>query len=100
MKFYVIILSCFTVCLSSCNQKQTSNQTNDSTMHVTDPHTFARPDEAVVKHLDLDITIDFEQKILSGKATCEIEKKNNAQQIILDTRDLTIEKVKLDGNEN
>ncbi len=68
-------------------------------MHVTDPHTFARPEEAVVKHLDLDITVDFERKVLSGKATCQIENRKNAQHIILDTRDLIIEKVTLDQNE-
>ncbi len=65
----------------------------------TDPHSFARPDEARVKHLDLDITVDFDKKIISGKATCEIETKNNADKIILDTRDLTIEKILLDKDE-
>jgi leukotriene-A4 hydrolase len=100
MKFYVILISCLAACLNACNQKQSnSNQTNDSTMHITDPHTFARPEVAIVKHIDIDLTVDFEQKILSGKATCKIETRNNAQQIILDTRDLAIEKVTLDKDE-
>ena len=65
-------------------------------MTVNDPHSFARPNEAVVKHLDLNLNVDFEKKILSGSATLDIELKNNATQIILDTRDLKIEKVILD----
>ncbi len=68
-------------------------------MNVTDPHSFAKADEAVVKHLDLDITVDFDKKIISGKATLEIERHNNASQIVLDTRKLKIEKVVLDNNE-
>lgn len=67
-------------------------------MQNTDPHSFAKPNEAVVKHLDLDITVDFDKKIISGKAICEIENRNNAHQIILDTHDLTIEKVTLDND--
>ena len=68
-------------------------------MYVNDPHSFSRPEEAVVKHLDLDITIDFDKKIVSGKATCEIENRKNVKQVIFDTRGLTIEKVLLDNNE-
>ena len=68
-------------------------------IQATDPHSFAHPDEAVVRHLDLDITVDFDRKIISGKATCEIENRKNVNRIILDTRDLKIEKVTLDNGE-
>lgn len=63
---------------------------------MTDPHSFAKPGDAVVKHLDLDINVDFSKKIISGKATIDVELKPNGNQIILDTRDLTIEKVTFD----
>ena len=65
-------------------------------MTTNDPHSFAKPNEAVVKHLALDLTVDFEKKTLSGSATLDVELKNNATQIILDTRDLKIDKVLLD----
>ena len=68
-------------------------------MNVNDPHSFAKPDEAIVKHLDLDIVVDFETKILSGKATFKIENRKNVSRIILDTRDLTITKVTLNKDE-
>src|ERR1044071_4434529 len=67
---------------------------------MTDPHSFSKPDEAVIRHLYLDLTVDFDKKMLSGTATFDVDAKNNATQIILDTRDLNIHKVSLtDGTE-
>jgi leukotriene-A4 hydrolase len=60
---------------------------------MTDPHSFAKPSEAVVKHLHLDIAIDFDKKIISGKATVDVEAKSEAKEVVLDTRGLTIDKV-------
>ena len=64
---------------------------------IKDPHSFARPDEGVVKHLDLNLTVDFEKKTLYGSATCDIEINNNYSQIIFDTKGLEIKNVTLDG---
>jgi leukotriene-A4 hydrolase len=89
------------ILLISCNQ--TMNQTETTAapeMVAPDPHSFSSPNQAVVKHLDLNLNVDFDKKILSGKATLDIEIKNNATQVILDTRDLHIEKVTFeDGSE-
>ncbi len=57
------------------------------------PHSFARPDEAAIKHLDLDLTVDFEAKILSGQATLTLDRKPAAKAVVLDTRGLKIGKV-------
>ena len=57
------------------------------------PHSFARPDEAAIKHLDLDLTVDFEAKILSGQATLTLDRKPAAKAVVLDTRGLKIAKV-------
>lgn len=58
-----------------------------------DVHTFSKPTEAVVKHLLLDINVDFEQKKISGSASYDIEVKADSKQIIFDTKGLIIEKV-------
>ena len=58
-----------------------------------DIHSFARPEEARVTHVALDLRTDFDRKILSGRATLTLERSAGAKQIVLDTRDLTIEQV-------
>ena len=63
---------------------------------VQDPHSHARPDEAVVKHIDLDLTVDFDRHILKGWAKLTIDNKTGAHRLILDSRRLTIERVVLD----
>lgn len=63
-----------------------------------DAHSFARPQEAVMTHLDLDIAVDFKQKQIFGKATLLINNKTGADRLYLDSRDLIIERVTL-GNE-
>jgi len=65
-----------------------------------DEYTFAKPDEAVVKHLDLDIVIDFEKKIISGKAVYVIENKKGVDKIYFDTRNLNIERVTIGENQD
>ncbi|WP_255474155.1 M1 family metallopeptidase [Pontibacter qinzhouensis] len=58
-----------------------------------DVHSFARPTEAVAKHLDLDIAVNFDQKIISGRATYQIENLTQTDQIVFDAKGLQIEKV-------
>ncbi|MBP6649968.1 MAG: M1 family metallopeptidase [Bacteroidia bacterium] len=90
------------VLLAACqNNKSNTMQTETTTtpVLVKDPHTFARPEEAVIKHLELDLTVNFEKKILTGTARIQFERKGDASQIILDTRDLTIQKVLMNDAE-
>ena len=58
-----------------------------------DTHSFARPAEAAVRHLDLDLTVDFDAKTLQGKAVLHLERQADATDLRLDTRDLTVSKV-------
>ncbi len=63
---------------------------------VHDPHSFSRPDEASVKHLALDLRVDFEKQQLSGTATLEIDN-HSARELVLDTNGLAIDRVARDG---
>ncbi len=60
-----------------------------------DHHSHARPQEAVIKHLHLDITADLQQRVISGTASYDIEA--NADRIVFDTEDLVIDSVTLDN---
>ena len=60
-------------------------------------HSYSRPDEVAVEHLTLDLDVNFAQKQLAGRATWRIRNSANANRLVLDTRDLTIRGVTLDG---
>jgi leukotriene-A4 hydrolase len=55
---------------------------------VTDEHSFAKPELAVVKHLDLDIKVDFETQTISGKASWQIDNVSKGNEIIFDENTL------------
>jgi leukotriene-A4 hydrolase len=59
-----------------------------------DPHSFARPAEAAVEHLKLDLTVDFPAKKLAGRASLRLAN-HGASRLHLDTRDLDIRRVTL-----
>ena len=61
-----------------------------------DPHTFAHPEEVAVEHLALDLTVDFSQRRLTGRASLRLANKTGAGQLVLDTRDLDVRRVTLD----
>ncbi|MBK6640984.1 MAG: M1 family metallopeptidase [Bacteroidetes bacterium] len=68
-------------------------------MTPKDIHSFARPEEAVVEHLSLNLNVDFNAKIISGTATLSIKNKTGANQIHLDSKGLNISSVVLDSGE-
>lgn len=55
-----------------------------------DIHSFARPDEARVTHVALDLVADFAGKVLRGSATLDLARTTDARQVVLDTRGLDI----------
>lgn len=69
---------------------------NVKTSEPVDIHSFSRPNEVKVTHIDLDVSVDFSKKEIAGTAALHIENISGSNELILDTRDLTIEKVVLD----
>jgi len=63
-----------------------------------DAHSYANLDAVSSDHLHLDLTVDFDKKTLSGFAEYDIVRKTAAASyFIVDTRDLTIERVEILG---
>ena len=59
-----------------------------------DEHSFAEPDQVVTQDIALALALDFGKKTFSGTATYTLDWVNpKAGRLVLDTRDLTIEKV-------
>jgi leukotriene-A4 hydrolase len=65
---------------------------------MKDIHSFARPEEAVVRHLALDLDVDFGRKQLTGSATLTIDNLSGGRELVLDANGLTIERVTLDDD--
>src|SRR6185295_5853087 len=63
---------------------------------VQDPHSYSRPQEAVVEHLKLDLTVDFQARRLTGRASLRVKNRLGVDHLLLDTRDLEIRRVTLD----
>lgn len=63
------------------------------TVDRSDYHSYARPEEARITHLDLQLAVDFEDKQLSGFARYDIEQSEGADSLVLDVRHLNIQRV-------
>ncbi|HEX5353875.1 MAG TPA: M1 family metallopeptidase [Rhodanobacteraceae bacterium] len=61
---------------------------------AADPHSHAQPQDVVVKHIDLNLKVDFTHKQLDGVAILTLDWKNaDAQDLVLDTSALRIASV-------
>src|SRR4051812_26167770 len=65
-----------------------------STDAAHDEHSYAEPGKVKTSSLALDLAIDFDKKQIGGTATYTLDWIDpKATALVLDTRDLTIEKV-------
>jgi leukotriene-A4 hydrolase len=94
MKKISLLLLCLAFA-TSCEKKESISKKEI----VKDSHTFSKPDEAVAKHLDLDIKVDFDSQTISGKASWEIDNISKGTEIIFDENTLNITKVTLGDDE-
>ncbi|SHJ25291.1 Leukotriene A4 hydrolase, C-terminal [Hymenobacter daecheongensis DSM 21074] len=66
-------------------------------MLTPDPHSYARPSNAQVRHLALHLTVDFASRTLAGHATWTLDNHTDATELWLDARHLEIEAALLGG---
>ncbi len=80
------------ICAIFVIKAQTAKQ-----IFAEDLHSYSNPQAITVKHVDLDWNILFDKKIIQGTATLTVERipplTTRLGYLILDTRDLKIEKV-------
>jgi aminopeptidase N len=64
-----------------------------------DPYSYAEPDKVRVRHVDLDLALDFPARTIAGTVTLGLDWREARADVpavgtlSLDTRDLTIERV-------
>ena len=66
-------------------------------MSLVDEHTLSNASKVDIRHLHLDIKVDMDKKEISGSALWTINNNYKQNQLILDTYDLTIDSVAVDG---
>jgi aminopeptidase N len=92
-----------TVLVTGCSEQQSSEHNSRSKMLIAqsklvqDNHSFSKPNEIRVSHLDWDAEVVFETKTIRAVATYDIQHIAAADQIIFDVKKLNIEKVLVDG---
>ncbi|MBA2771460.1 MAG: aminopeptidase, partial [Sphingomonas sp.] len=87
--------------LGGCNRSGEQGNTTGSpqvspiltTADAVDIHSYAKPLEARVTHLALDLTVDFAAKRIGGLAALDIDRKPDAKEIILDDKGLEIQAI-------
>src|SRR6476620_4039756 len=93
MKIRISALFVIAITLMNC-----ATQPKQETITMKkDPHSYAKPNEAQVKHLSWKASVDFDLKKITGVATWTIEHDQNAKEITFDSKGLAISKVTLDN---
>lgn len=81
----------------ACNQRKSSQYTGATQPLVKDRHTLSNADSITLKHLYLDVAVDFSKHTISGLAAWTISNPAKAPVLHLDTDGLTIDSVLVDG---
>ncbi len=91
--------------LANTGNAQKTKQNNVRKSETTrtfaeDVHSYSNPQAIKVRHVDLDWNVSFDRKVLQGTVTLSVERTSNGQNapLILDTRDLNIEKIETSNN--
>lgn len=85
--YRIIIIFCI------CWEVIQSKKNNKMDLSPGDPSSYSRPDLAIVTHTHLELSVDFNQTVLKGKAILDVEKKTPTTELILDNRKLVISNV-------
>ena len=105
MRSAFLLLSCAAVFAAGCSKAPESAPVAVAPKPAVakvvdvDEHSYAEPHRVAIDDLALDIAVDFDTKTIGGTATYTLDWKDKAAtQLLLDTRDLTIEKVEGEAN--
>ena len=100
---YTLALAAFASILAGCSNNSSTNSTKTQAIlemkRATDHHSFSKPNEAIVNHLEWDAKVDFDTRTIEATATYGITTSKDAERIILDIRELNISSVRVDSKE-
>jgi len=97
-KISVVLLVIITFCACNFRHNQKNMKQKNVVVIEKDVHTLSNADSVDMQHLDLDITVDMDHKQISGCAVWRIDNTGKVKDLKLDTYDLAIESVSVDGH--
>ena len=103
IRIFSIILT--VLLLNACDNNgldAAKDQASNDTALISnkDYHSFSNPEQVKVTHVSLDLAVDFEHKVLRGTVALDYQKLDSSTKVlILDSRDLIINKVSSDNQE-
>jgi len=80
----ILSILCSALLLTACSSKKDLR---------VDKHSFSEPHNVLTTHLDLEVSVDFENEVISGTAHYQIDNKTGSKKLILDANGLVIDKV-------
>src|SRR5688572_5989343 len=89
----MVVLSSTLLCLPACKKnktKLTNNNTVSEPLWIKDPHSFSRPEEAVVTQLDIKLDISFASKLINGTASWNYQASDSAKFIYFDVKNIEV----------
>jgi len=70
-------------------------EADDGPVSGVDYHSFANTADYRVRHMDLDLTVDFSRKVLEGEAILRFDRVGEGNNpLVLDTRDIVVDSVR------
>lgn len=97
----VLAVAAFGLLVAGCESVPVNEPAPETAEAPSDLHSYSRPELVRVTNVDLDWTVSFEKKTLGGTAILTLERSENGKgaPLILDTRDLKIEKAEASADE-
>lgn len=93
----LLLFVAFTACKNKKTEASAMNSSPVDSMVLRDVHTLSNAAYIEMRHLDLDIAVDMAKKQIAGTALWQINNKTKAGELVLDTYDLSIDTVTVDG---
>ena len=79
--------------LAACNSGKTDNPQTPVSMKPIDPHSYARPQEVAITHLNWQAVVDFDQQQIKATATYDLQRQDQQAPLVLDVNGPGVHKV-------
>ena len=84
----------------SIAEAQSEQQMSSQGSVAEDQHSYSNSHEVTIRHLHLELDVDFQREVLYGHVILSLDRKVASRKLILDTMDLDITKIEVANGES